>query len=572
MKRFLVFIAIAFAIGASHAAEEPPLESSVVAASRDDARKLSTEQQLEDLAKLLGAAREDAADLLKQVNSTKDEAEKKRIQTDLNKVNLQIDDLMAGIEKVAAGSLEAEVFASAQQKGFDWQHELEEIFKPIVVELKQMTARARNIERLRSEIAFYEERLPVATRAVQKLDEYLRDAQSPSLTKELKKIADRWRSRRDEIQNKLKVSRLELETLLAPAEEEASSVLESVKQFLSGRGLSLALAIGGFATALFLLRFAHSVYERSVSRSGTKRKRFSSRLVNFLFATLSVVVALVTAMIILSIRGDWLLLGLLLIVLVAAALALRHSLPLYIREARILLNIGPVREDERVLYNGLPWRVADLSVYTTLVNPMLRGGRLRLALSEIATLNSRPMAEDEAWFPTREGDYVLLEDNTFGRILAQTPEYVDMAVAGSVQTYPVSAFLGKNPRNLSVEGFGMLVELGLDYRYQSDITSRIRDDLEQFVRDQLQQHPYGKDLKDLIVEFNTAAASSLNIAVIGVFTGEAAPNYFGIRRLLNKLTVDACNHFGWSIPFNQISVHMETPINMQPAALGAPGQ
>ena len=69
-------------------------------------------------------------------------------------------------------------------------------------------------------------------------------------------------------------------------------------------------------------------------------------------------------------------------------------------------------------------------------------------------------------------------------------------------------------------------------------------------------------LKDLIVEFNQAAASSLDIAVIGIFYGGAAPDYFGVRRLMNRLAVDVCNAHDWVIPFNQVSVHMETPVQL----------
>ncbi len=564
MKRFIGYFLAAIVASAAQASTSPapPLD---IPASQD-VRTLTPARQLEDLAELLATSRQDAADLLKQLNATKDEAEKKRVQSDLDKVNAQIDDLVLSIEKVAVGSLDWGSLAEQQSQSFDWKSELEDIFRPIVVELKQMTERPRRIERLRSEKAFYEERLPIAERALEKIAALHKDATLPSLKKDLARVEERWRNRRNDLQNKLNVTALELEQLLAPKEDAAGSGWEAAKEFLTGRGLSILLALSAFGFTLFVLRTVHRVYERKVSRNAKRRKIFASRLVNFLFTTLSLVISLIVAMSVLSVRGDWLLLGLLILVLVATVLALRQSVPRYVKEARLLLNIGAVREDERVIYNGLPWRVANLSVYTTLVNPLLRGGRLRLSLDELATLISRPMADNEAWFPTRENDFVLLDDKTFGRVLAQTPEYVDLAVAGSIQTYPVETFLGKNPRNLSKEGFGILVELGLDYRYQSDITTRIRDELEGYVREKLQQHPFAADLKELTVEFNEAAASSLNIAIIGAFTGDAAPNYFGIRRLLNKLAVDACNHFSWSIPFNQISVHMETPVNVQPAA------
>jgi hypothetical protein len=38
-------------------------------------------------------------------------------------------------------------------------------------------------------------------------------------------------------------------------------------------------------------------------------------------------------------------------------------LPSFIREVMLLLNIGAVREGERVVYNGIPWLVKTLNLY-----------------------------------------------------------------------------------------------------------------------------------------------------------------------------------------------------------------
>lgn len=141
-----------------------------------------------------------------------------------------------------------------------------------------------------------------------------------------------------------------------------------------------------------------------------------------------------------------------------------------------------------------------------------------------------------------------------------------MAVAASEQTFLTETFLGENPRNLSRDGFGILVELGIDYRYQKEVTTSILSQIEEFVREKLATHLFGADLRDVIIDFNEAAASSLSVAVIGVFNGSGAKIYFPIKRLLNRISVDACNHFDWIIPFNQLSVHMETPVELSSGA------
>jgi len=524
-------------------------------------------EQLNELVNALTSARADLKELRRKAAATRDATDKQHLESDIESLNRNIGNLLASLEKVATGGATAALADEQDVATFDWQSEIEDLFKPLVYELKRLTERPRRIEQLRTEQSLLEGRLATADAALENIARLKADVQQQAAQKELETIGQRWRKRRDELNSKLTGTRLELEELLTPPEEEAGAgAWDTIKAVFSGRGLNLALAVSAFLATYLVLRRIHLLYQRRADRRAGRPQRFSARLVNLLFVSLTVLLALLSAMVVLSIRGDWMLLGLLIIALLAAALALRHSLPSYLREARTLLNIGTVREGERVIYQGLPWKVSTLDMYSTLENPALRGGRLRLSLNEIALLHSRRHDEQEGWFPTREEDYVLLDDSTFGRVLQQTPEYVQLAVAGSVKTYSVSAFLGANPRNLSTDGFGMFVTLGLDYRYQAGITTTIRDQVEAFIRQGIESHPFGEHLKNVIVEFNEAGASSLDIAIIGVFSGGAAADYFGVKRLLNRLAVDVCNAHNWVIPFNQVSVHMETPVQLGPAA------
>jgi hypothetical protein len=215
-----------------------------------------------------------------------------------------------------------------------------------------------------------------------------------------------------------------------------------------------------------------------------------------------------------------------------------------------------VREGERVIYNGLPWKVQALNMYSTLVNPALRGGKLLLPLSELSGLISRPCDEGEPWFPTRENDYVLLSDQTFGRVALQTPEVVQLRVGGADRTYPVGAFLSANPQNLSLHGFSIVLKFGIDYRHQALATGEIRKKFEDYLAARLKDSKVGGHLKEFFIEFDEAAASSLNFLVYAAFAGEAAESYGRVRRILQGLAVDACNAYGWVIPFDQMTVHL----------------
>ena len=304
-----------------------------------------------------------------------------------------------------------------------------------------------------------------------------------------------------------------------------------------------------------LLRLTSRQLEKLISRGQGRESRFLARLTHIIFQVATVLLAVIGAMIPLYIAGDWLVLTVLIIILVGFVFALRHSLPRYMDEVRLLLNIGPVREGERVVYRGVPWNVSRINIYSTIVNPALAGGRLRLPMTEMGNLVSRRYNKDEPWFPTKTDDVVILDDDTFGTVVLQTPEVINLrTLGGSVKTFQTADYLSMRPRNLS-NGFGLFVTFGLDYRHQSEITSSVLTKLEKAITKGLEEAGYQQALDKLKVEFEQAAASSLDIKVLAFFSGEVASEYFSLSRLLQAIMVDTCNAENWVIPFNQITVH-----------------
>ena len=369
-------------------------------------------------------------------------------------------------------------------------------------------------------------------------------------------LESNWRKRHDSIKSRLTLINLQLEDLLSSEGLVDKRTGETLKKILSGSLVNLLLALLAAGITYGVLRMINKVYVRLITSTG-RRRPFLARVAHLSFILLSVILALLAATAVLYLRGDRILLGLLLIALIGAALTLQRTLPAFMKEARVLLNIGPVREGQRLIYNGLPWKVEALNMYSTLVNPELSGGKLLLPLRVLTELNSRSYDANEPWFPTRENDYVLLNDQTYGRVLMQTPEMVQLRVLGTDKTYPVDAFLSSTPRNLSQNGFSIVVRFGIDYQHQSMVTGEIKQKFENYLAIHLKESKWSEYMQEIFVEFDEAAASSLNYFIYASFSGEAADSYFRIRRTLQSLAVDACNANGWEIPFNQMTVHLE---------------
>lgn len=138
----------------------------------------------------------------------------------------------------------------------------------------------------------------------------------------------------------------------------------------------------------------------------------------------------------------------------------------------------------------------------------------------------------------------------------QTVDIVKLAIlGGGERAIPTPKFLEEAPLNLS-KGFRHALSFGIDYSHQALATTEIPSAIEAFLREKLAHTAWSQDLTNLYVEFEDAAASSLNLAVIADFGGGAAAEYGKIRRFMARACVEACSENGWTIPFPQLSVHM----------------
>ena len=557
----LVFLTSTDALSAQSAQQlqnEPTSVEAVAESNSTQATEATSEawQTFETLFDVINQSKKDLAELRAKLNKAKDDSEREKIRNDIELAQSNIVSLQQAWEMWATGGVDMELFLPKKEEKFDWRQEIQAVFEPIVVELQRLTERPRKIERLRTEQAFFQQQLEAATAALKNIDDYKAKAPPGDLQGAFNQLESNWHKRHDGIKSRLTLITLQLNELLSSgglADEKTGAAL---KELLIGRLINLLLALLAASFTYGVLRMINKIYVRLITRSG-RRRPFLARAAHLSFILLSVILALLAAVAVLYMRGDRILLGLLFIALVGAALTLQRTLPAFMKEAKVLLNIGPVREGQRLIYNGLPWKVQALNMFSTLVNPELSGGKLLLPLTTLTELNSRSYDETEPWFPTRENDYVLLNDQTYGRVVLQTPELVQLRVLGSDKTYPVDTFLSSNPQNLTQHGFAITLRFGIDYQHQAMVTSEIRQKLEDFLAAHLKESKWSEHLQDFFVEFDEAAASSLNFYIYALFSGEAADAYFRIRRTLQSLTVDACNTNGWVIPFNQMTVHLE---------------
>ena len=567
--------------------------------------------------------------------------ERNKVSEELSSVGKRIGELELDLEEIATG-VEQKSFNTRAKMKFDWAEELQDLVGPIVHELRGLTARPRELERLRREVDYYERRrLPVFKNAIEnlrqiednvpraselmieeekvktkELEQCNEDAKESTsriaalekelkalksedeenkakisasitrLTERLSKLAldkssleatlaankssqkalgklkqrlvairEKWEDEKEQTENSLTVAKHQLSEKLGekiPLRESAHNLFAL---FFRSRGRNLIVALLTLAIVFMAFRLFHRFIYRVSPFHRQKQRSFYIRLADVFFHVVTLLGTSGAALLVLYMYGDWVLLGLSMILIFGVVWAASRGLPIFWTQTQLLLNLGTVREGERVVVNSIPWKVESINIYTSLSNPTLSGAKLRVPIQDLVDMRSRPVGDHEPWFPSREGDWVLLSDGTYGKVVVQTPEMVQLVLfGGSKKTYGTADFLGQVPLNLSL-GFSVVVTFGVDYEHQRIVTTEIPEKMCEDIGDYLKRHEKDEFLESLKVEFKEAGGSSLDLAIITTFKGKAADQYFGLRRQIQRAAVESCNRNKWNIPFPQLTIH-----------------
>lgn len=485
------------------------------------------------------------------------EGERRELEQDISNLTSQIRSLEDNFAEIASG-VDIELFQEVPPRKFDWSEELKDILKPILDDIRSMTASPREIDRLQRETQEAEKRLSAAQKARANIGELIKATPREELKTALVKLEKQWLILQQQLEAQRAIAGEQLKQKRAEKRTLSETMQELSRIFFKSRGRNLLLALLAFFGAWIILWKFHEGIKRTQFHQ-RMRRTFSARLFDLVYHIISFLIALLALLAVLYLMGDWVLLTLVLIILFGMIWASRHAVPRFWEQAKLLLNMGAVREGERLVYKGLPWHVKSIGFYSRLINKELSGGEIRLPLRHLLDLNSRPTKEHEPWFPCKQDDWVLLSENTHGKVVIQTPEIVELILlGGSHKTFRVDDFLAQNPINLC-PNFRIKVSFGLDYQHQSIITEKIPGILEALLKEKLTEEGYGDDMNCIKIEFGKAGASSLDVEVLADFSGRVGGKYFILQRAIQRICVDACNTYGWVIPFTQLTVHMPSP-------------
>lgn len=508
---------------------------------------------LNSIDKLKTGLKQRIAEKNKKLKKSNSDAEKESLKYELDKLDKQLNEYNQDFERIATG-VDISLFTPKKEEAFDWQQELLSLVEPGIKEMKRLTEKARYKTKLKDDQSNYQDLLPIAKDAVTNINTLIQSTDDARLNKNLKKLLPEWQAVEKQIQNKIEIASMQLLEM----EKEEKSFFEtsqaSIKNFIRTRGFFLIIAVVACMGMISVLKLISKTLTKFIPGYSAKYRPFYVRFLSLASRILIVVITLFVLLLVFYLVEDWVLLSLTIIFIMGIAWAAKTALPQYWQQSRLMLNIGSVREGERITLYGVPWLVKKINLFTDLENPALEMA-LRVPIEDLFGKNSRSFHRKEPWFPCKRNDWVILSDGTRGVVTSLSHEMVEMVQRGGAhKTYQTSDFLAMTPLNISTN-FRLKNTFGIGYDHQKESTTSILDKLKSFIEEQIEKEGYKDTLLNLRVEFQTAGASSLDLVVISDFKGSQAPLYQRINRAIQRWCVDACTLYQWDIPFPQLKIH-----------------
>jgi len=503
------------------------------------------------------AERRELGDRLVTANEL-DKADMRRAASTLSS---EIVQLRTTLESIATGGIDRKLFEEpAQEKKKDWREDVSLIAQPVLDSLKELTEKPRRIKELNELIDLKNQEIAVSQQALDNISGASVGNDDAMLNASIEGLTNKWQKRLDDANSTIEIAQIQLSNFEGD-QPLSTTIFTALKNFAQGRGLTILLAIAAAVFVLMSVRMILKVYRHILldKRQPTSRTRY--RVAKYSTQALTFTLVLTAVFVVFYERADVLLLGLLILLIVGFVLNAKQLLPRYLKEARLLLNLGAMREGERVVHNGLPYRVESINMYTVFRNPEL-DGIIRIPLAELTKTWSRPVSS-ETWFPTSTGDVILTSDNVLLQVLNQNPDTVELKKrGGELLSIPATDFYAMSMTNLSRHGtYGVTSTFGIDYNHQAICISDIPQQFQEGVMSLLKSSNLDDAVQEVRVELKDAGNSSINYWIFVTMDSSSAFSYQRVERIIQTACIKVCTEHDWTIPFPHMSVvQKDTPL------------
>ncbi|MCA9484042.1 MAG: hypothetical protein KC553_09930 [Nitrospina sp.] len=486
----------------------------------------------------------------------------KRVQEKKEELLSRLDGINRNFENIATRLQTDDLDAEKKKKG-EWFEQVEALTKPLLDALSEVTAKPRRIEALKKRIEDLKNQLQQIENASRNIERLMgsrapedsgSQEQMEAYRQHLKKLKQKYDP--ELVRLNLEEAQRALEVETANTEPLMDTATQAIQKFFKTRGRNLLITTAIFVSLWWVLMRLRTLI------AGRKKifnlPSWMNKVLMTVYSILVLLFCIISSMVTLYILNDWLLLSIVILFLIAVAWASRQLIPRMFQEVRLAMNLGTVKEHERLIWCGVPWRVESIGLQATLVNKRLQGGTVQLPVGELVGKHSRPVVENEPWFPTETGDWVILSDNTYGQVKNQTLEQVVLLLKGSTRKYySTGEFLALTPQNIS-KGFRYEIRFGFDYSLQAELCDRIPEIFIKGLPAHLPDYfdTEDPDIRTIEIAFDHAGGSGLVLRFLIDVDGRQANRYLELQNEIQNVLIRLCNEHDLKIPVSQLALNL----------------
>jgi hypothetical protein len=491
-----------------------------------------------------------------QAKLEKDNKQKIILESDLKRLKDRYSKIKLNLVTVITDIKIDEIKKPDEVHKRDLLQEAQELLGPALDTIQRISAKPRKIEALKKELATYQEKIALTDIALKNIESVTGSPDFKTLVPDLESYIEEAKFNVNDLRQELIIKVEHINRDLSDLTKDDKSMLDAttslVRNFLSTKGKNLTISTIIFFLTIWSIGKLRSKYLVPIIENNPEKHIFKT--IHSLYGLIAISSATVLSILTLYLLGDWVLVTFLVLFITGTLWAFKDYIRKLTAEGRLILNLGAIKEGDLIIYSNLPWKVKNISFITTFENTYLDTPLLRVEIAEILKMHSRKAHPQEPWFPSKSGDWVLLADGTYGQVKLQTVEQVIIEIAAAQKKYySVAQYIGLAPTNLS-HGFVIDLIWGLDYQDQAILISSIIPTLNSKMKVLLAGYSYPPS--SFSIDFHSAAASSLNINVLGKFSGEFANQRPQILKDLQSILLTICTEENLKIPFNQLVVRM----------------
>ncbi len=290
---------------------------------------------------------------------------KKDLQNDLADLRQRYRKAKSSFLETAAG-VSLEGTRDIEPKKRNLGKEAQELIAPLLDTFHRISARPRMIESLRSEIAALEEKIIIVDKALKSINSIIKFNDSQEILDDLKKIKGDTEGRLQGLKLNLEASQRQLKQETVSDKSFIEAAAKAAQDFFRIRGKNLILSIVSFFSIWWVFSALRSrIFKADIFSDPLA---WVKKPLKALYNIIAILLAIIGTVMCLYLLNDWVLLTFVILFLSAGAWTSRQWIPKFMQEGRIILNLGTVREGERIIWQGVPFLVCDLGFYSTLIN------------------------------------------------------------------------------------------------------------------------------------------------------------------------------------------------------------